>query len=216
MYQLSERRTNALNYSVGDHKDLINAQLKEYQENEGIHFSDVKGVFEHLLSSALSQDNTQIEPNSTEEIQEITSDNIQELVPKDDQEIITYTPEFESIIESAIIEIGYDTRPTLEVLITDLVEIIKTPLDTIEPIEIEKVVEKMIERPLTENEVLLDFSEKELYALNLIARWRSSKKLVPERESIPTVIKGMVFNPGTLFNEHGHFPTGLIPKKVKR
>lgn len=207
MYQLSEKRTNALNYNKGEQKNRINAQLAEYQQKVGVHFADVKGVFEHLLSSALSEDNTK-----TEIIEkEITPDFAVILHDNTDEKIL-----FENQLKS-IAEYHNDNfdeqnqRKEIKIAVSRYLELINENLELLsrEPEIIEKEVEITKQISLLSNQFITTLNDNELILLKAIAKKRKKYFNLETEETIEELAKKMIFNDNVVFDLGGEFYTGI-------
>lgn len=101
---------------------------------------------------------------------------------------------------------------TMQSIFSDLIEVAKQPAP--EPKTIEKEVVKEVERELTANEILLSLDDKQIKVLELIARWRHSKKIDTVLSTPGQIIEGMVFNKPALLNWGEGFKTGIKRKNL--
>ncbi|WP_107037864.1 hypothetical protein [Brumimicrobium mesophilum] len=120
-------------------------------------------------------------------------------------------PLFELIRES-LYGAEEEDSSTNEELLNDVLGVLSE--EPPKPQTIEKVVEKEIERSLSADEILLKLTEKQIELLNLIARWRHSKKIDPELKKPGQIIEAMVFNKGALLNWGEGFRTGIKRKNL--
>lgn len=193
--------TGAVRYK-GDEITSINALITEFGEIENTTFTSFKDLFSICLQSAITANKRLFELQQIEQ----TTENA---------ENIAQTDELKAVIANAIEVVGYENTPTLDVLITDLVQIANTPLEPAPVVEIEKETIKEVFKPLEPNQLLLELSPAQLDILQKINRWRSFKRISDATENIESTVKKMLFNVGTLTNDHGYFQTGITADKLK-
>jgi hypothetical protein len=193
----------------------VNQLIIKLGELSGNQFDSFKSLFTYCLRSAIELNSMKTNVNTIEnnEIKEITEQ--EEL----NTEVIEYITEVEDLNTSEnlnelrrllIQSIGYEETPTDEALFTDLLDIINTPLSPAPTVEISKEVEK----PLEPNQLLLNLTPEQKVIIEKIARWRSFKKIDQPISTLEVIAKGMIFNMGSLTNDHGQFETGLIQKRI--
>lgn len=210
-----ENRSNSLSIADGIREE-INQKVRAFQEKIDVSATNPTELFKLLLDYAVNQDNNEvIPPAPIEENGKQDDIHIDFAQVTDSNQVENKEHISEDYKRKLIDEIGYEQEPTDEILFTDLLEIITTPIE-VPKIEAEyKEVIKEVERELSENEILIDLKPKQHEILKKIARWRSHTKI--DDATLPTgdIIKRMVFNHGTLLNEHGYFETGLNAKRAK-
>lgn len=190
---------NQITFRVNEEeKELFNQFAISRQTQENKEFTSAKQIILDLLSLVNNQNNSVTNENKTENV-ELSEEN---------KEVL-------SIKEQLIESIGYTDIPTEKQLLTDLLDIINTPLEPAPTVEIEKEVIKEVERKLGVNEILVNLSTPQRELLETIARWRLMQKKDSVRLSLEKLIKRMVFNAGTLSNYHGEFETGIPLHKLR-
>lgn len=115
--------------------------------------------------------------------------------------------------------IGYESIPTDEQLFADLLEIITSEDDPADSADDQPVTPLFPSAPVlrdpAENEIFLDLSSNQLEMMQKIVRFRVKKGEDQTRLTLVQAIKKMVFNRGTLMNEHGYFKTFINGSRMK-
>jgi len=207
MLQLSEKRTNALNYNAGKNKDVINRQIAEYQEKEGIHFADVKGLFEHLLSKGLSP----VIPE-TVEVEKVIPPDFSVILHDNKEEEEAFKLSLKSMVDTNAEALSEKTpRELIKTAVSMFPKLIEENeiLLSREPEikEVEKVITKEIS--LLSNQFIITLSEKEDILLNKISDNRKKRFKNVIQEQLPDLAKKMIFNDNVIFNLGGEFYTGI-------
>lgn len=217
LYQLTSSQYSARLST--DELTQLNNIAAQLQTDKNIFFTFQKDVIIHLMNeySKVYAENTLLK-TTISELKDVNAELTEALSNRPQSENIennTADNSKTTVIKDRLIEeMGYLERPTDEQLYSDILEIITTPLAPAPTVEIEKPVIK--EKELSENEVLIELTEKQKHILELIARYRYSLKEDTQRLSLSDLIKRMVFNRGTLLNMHGEFKTLLRPKTLKQ
>lgn len=88
-------------------------------------------------------------------------------------------------------------------------------LSTIEPkeIEVERVVERVVEKPLLENQMIIDLNPVQKRILEVIAERRFQKREDAVKNTPEKQLLNLTFNRQTLFNWAGNYPTYLELKE---
>jgi len=181
MYQITG---NTVSFRVSeDEKEILNELANTLQTDENTVYSNSK----QLVFGLITKLNTDV-------------NNVSDSVIND---------ELQTLIDECHNVIGYDEIKTLPEILRDLLEIISTPLEPAPTVEIEKEVIKEVEKPLGENDILVQLEPLQKEVLEKIARFRVRYKLDDERTPLDVLIKRMIFNTGTLKNDHGAFVTGI-------
>lgn len=214
MYQITG---NTVSFRVNDsERQQLNDIAITLQTNENQTFTNGKQLVFALLSHC-NQLQTELNTNVNTEDSTIPENEIQETIENNE-----FTNESDLNTENKAIEfkqqliaaIGYEEIPSDEQLYSDLLEIINMEPDPNElPVKEIEVI-KEVEKPLGENEILVDLTANQHELLQKIARWRGQTKRDEQTLPISKLIKMMVFNEGTLTNDHGYFETGLSSKKI--
>lgn len=98
-------------------------------------------------------------------------------------------------------------------MLNTLLSIVNTPTPAV---EIEKEVIKEVERPISENEVLVNILPAQKQILQRIAEWRFSRRKDAQKLTEGDVMRKMVFNMATLTDYGEMFPTGISEREFKQ
>lgn len=183
MFQI-ENRTASLSVSQAD-KIAINAKLTQFQQIIGQEFDSFKTLFSELLDNAI--ENVHFNENG------VTHADNEVIVQLQDNEV-----ERMNFLHLLSENVGNTNGITVENICT----LIENSKKTVE-------IEKTVERPLAENEVILSFNEKELMILNKIRSNRFAKRKVAQEETLQDLTHKMILNDNVVFNLGGEFYTGL-------
>lgn len=172
--------------------------------------SETKNIqeVENTMSADVNNLNTELNADVNKVNAELNSDVIKTEF-KNSSELL-------DLIEQAKMTIGYDPEDspaTPEAVLRDLIEIINQPIET--PKAIEKEVTVEVERKLSPNEILVNLTAQQVDVLELIARWRFSKRLDQEKKTKAEIIKAMTFNEATLLNYGDCYKTGIKSKNIR-
>src|SRR5690554_7151262 len=180
MYQIPKKQL-AVKLSDFERNQLqeVSDQLQERLEttfSNGNHV--VFGVLQKLksLENKVKSLETELKTKETEveTLENRANDLIAESMNNDNQ-----SEDFQELLDEAKAVLYGDEENTDEMtmqsVFSDLIEVAKQPAP--EPKTIEKEVVKEVERELTANEILLSLDDKQIKVLELIARWRHSKKI---------------------------------------
>lgn len=195
-------------------KELVQQVADELQTISGKEFSNAGEIVYALINRVKTLENElQTAENNlkaTNKVLETAENKLNDIAFGDDN-----VDELQPLLDQAK-EILYGEEipenATAESIIQDLIGVASEPAPT--PQVVEKEIEKVVERELSADEILLKLSPKQIELLNLIARWRHSKKLDEELKTPGQIIEGMVFNKGALLNWGESFRTGIKRKNL--
>ena len=217
MYQIPKKQL-AVKLSDFERNQLqeVSDQLQERLEitfSNGNHV--VFGVLQELksLENKVKSLETELKTKETEveTLENRANDLLAESMNNDNQ-----SEDFQELLDEAKAVLYGDEENTDEMtmqsVFSDLIEVAKQPAP--EPKTIEKEVVKEVERELTANEILLSLDDKQIKVLELIARWRHSKKIDAVLSTPGQIIEGMVFNKPALLNWGEGFKTGIKRKNL--
>lgn len=193
MYQI-DGRSATLSLNNSD-KDFINADILQFQELVGQDFASFKELFKALLSNALENADFNKHAPKHEEYETLVT------LPISHGERAAFIQKLNACTDNA----DGLTLANIELLIA---KSLQTP-QTVE-------VEKIVERDLSESEMLLQFNEKELMILKAVANNRYKAGKANPQETLPELTKKMILNDNVLFDLGGEFYTGLRSSYVKK
>ncbi len=203
MFQINSRSTS-ITFNESE-RAVINEKIKAFQEKKGTEILSIKELFTQLLVAATSENVPAI--SKTEENENTALDTNSIVLTGSIEEINELKGKLNDFTEKHSIDAE---TPQIEIIDFALKTAMKTP----EIIEVEKEVTKVVEKQLSENQILVTLTddkngtiEKKLILLDEISK-RRSRKLGIE-ETIPGLIEKMIFNDGTVFNLGGEFYTGF-------
>ncbi|HRO76959.1 MAG TPA: hypothetical protein PLP27_12530 [Crocinitomicaceae bacterium] len=210
MYQIEGKQLTCK--LTDQEREQVNEFAKKWQTTENVVFSNGKQLVLALLTHCKQLENSFFiqENNLKKEIQAKEELENELLTLREQLESTPQTTENSEIKQQLIETLAYQEPPTDEQLFADVLEIINTPLEPAPTVE----VIKEVERQLLPTEILLNLTAKEKEILDLIARYRFSTKEDNPRKTTSELIHAMVFNKGTLLNEHGRFKTYINNKKL--
>lgn len=224
MYQVSPN----ISFRVDENqRTQLNAIAEELQTAESVAFNNAREFVFSLLNAHIQlkdrcmqleyELNTKLNAVNADVLDlnaELNTANAELNTPNADlnTDVLELNAELNTDHKQILIDaIGYPENPTDESLYSDLLAIITTPAEP--TVEVEVI--KEIEKPLSKGEILVHLSAQEFDTLDIISRYRVHKKLDPQRRTISSIIKKMVFNAGSLTNYHGEFETGFNNKRLK-
>lgn len=125
--------------------------------------------------------------------------------------------------QTLISQLEYESTPTDEQLYSDILEIINGEDEPEEAEDVETEVQypdMLLKKPTTvrepnENEIFIELSSQQSELIEKICRIRVVKNEDETRMTPAQCIKEMVFNRGTLLNEHGYFKTFIKSSRLK-
>ncbi len=193
-----------------DEKEQLQTISDQLQEENETEFSNSKEIVFALIEKVRSLESdykaSELNFEATNKVLEETEAKLNDVVFDD-----SLTPLFDQIKEKLYGE--DDPAPeTNELILGDVLEVLNQPDPT--PQTITKEVEKIVERELSPDELILKLSEKQIELLKLIANWRFSKKLDAEKRTPAQVIEGITFNKPALLNWGEGFRTGIKRKNL--
>lgn len=178
-----------------DELDEINKKLQTIQDFHGINPGTGRDLFMSMLSVLEKQALSGDAPIAKTDEQAPSLENMVTLAD----------------LESALFERTKDLSDECNAK-TQEIEVLKDQLKVYENMEVPETIELYKDRELTENELLLELSEKQTYVLKLIASNRAKRLRLHQAEALDEIVKQMVFNRGALFNWHEEYYTGLSKK----
>lgn len=207
-----------------EEKEIFNQEAILLQTTENTTFTNSKQVVFALISRCKQLENQKTDLENQLETVKTNLESL-ETNPKTDENKL----ETSEIKQELIKVIGFDETVSDEDLlqaclhiferadhfVVEIAKELNLPTATHDQI-LEAVKEKIqtptevvkeVERALTENEVLLNLSAQQKQTIEIIARWRSRTGKDSQLNTIEQTIKRMVFNSGTLMNDHGQFDT---------
>lgn len=202
MFQV-EKRANAVNFNPAE-IDRFNTQITELAVKYNTSFTSVKEVLTFAITELLSAKQPEItipEP--------VLPDNA--VILGENDLVITQTESFKSAFDKfSVTEYDQDKPSTPVLVLTDALNIAMQ-----EPKIKEIEVEKEVEKPLTEHQVLLDLSAQEHLVLGEIARRRFQAGRVERLLEPSETIRKIVFSKAVLFNWAGEYWTGIEKSDFK-
>lgn len=200
-----------------DEREKLQEVCDELQEKNEIVFENSKQLVFAMIAEieALKNKVNSPESNVNKDENSSNSDETKTETIENETEINSES-NLKPLFNQARKAIGYEDKdiPNDEAVLSDLIDIIQTPIKP-EQKEVIKEVEKEVERKLKENEILLELTADQSKVIELIARWRYSKRIDEPKKTSAEIIKSMTFNKGTLLNHSGYFRTGIKPKNLK-
>ena len=197
MYQFN-KRVNSLTLNQNEIEEF-NVLLEEYQTKKAENFLNIKELFSSLLADAINENN--IENNEVETLKTLENN----IILEENQVIITISDsqklDIEAFNEFHLLEHEQTIENTLKKAI-DLAMEIK------EPVEVEKELIKEVQKPLSENEILIELSDDEIMIVEAISQNRA-KALKNEAVSRSEMVHQLALAQSTVFNWSGSFYTGL-------
>lgn len=182
-----------------DELDEINKKLQTIQDFHGINPGTGRELFMSMIAVLENQALSGIAPAAKTDEQVPLPENMVTLAD----------------LESALFERTKELSDECNAK-TQEIEALKDQLRVFEDMEVPETVEivKYRERELSEYELLMGFSEKQMYVLKLIASNRAKRLRLRQPEDLDEIVRQMVFNRGALFNWHEEYYTGLLKKDI--
>lgn len=178
-----------------DELDEINKKLQTIQDFHGINPGTARELFMSMLSVLEKQALSGIAPAAKTDEQAPSHENM------------VHSDEIDNLVFERTKELSDECNAK-----TQEIEVLKDQLKVYENMEVPETIELYKDRELTENELLLELSEKQTYVLKLIASNRAKRLRLQQPEALDEIVKQMVFNRGALFNWHEEYYTGLSKK----
>ncbi|MBI2258157.1 MAG: hypothetical protein HYU67_04570 [Flavobacteriia bacterium] len=192
------KRSYALNFNQNE-IDEINEKINHFNLKSERNFTNIKELFIALLDFQLENKNISVENivdnnDTIEQSSEIKSDDLQEKLANEMNHFIMIYPEMEG--------------ENIEIILKSALEKASNP-QVIE-VEVEKIVEKEVEKADQENENILkvECSDVEKRILEIVATNRNQKGEKPKR-TIEQQLHDLAFAKSTLKNYGGGYYTGL-------
>lgn len=192
MYQITG---NTVSFRVNDaERDQFNQIAAQLQESENEVYANGNHVFFALLRYCRQLENSSLEnkchiPDSALEKERETAVN-----------------RVNEIRTQLITAVNEDDNVTDDELITLVINKINKEPET----KTETVTEiKEVEKQLSDNQILIEVTDRKLEILQEIAKRRAKKYRLEKSESLPVLAEKMIFNDGTVFNLSGEFYTGF-------
>lgn len=229
MYQINDKEVVTFRTSQFERQE-INSFLQSFQEQKDVQFSSIRDAFLTIFKTyqedmktllVIQEENEKlrriphtIESDNSKYIAEIESlkAKIQELsqMPIVGEPISDELQEKFAQIKTDIFE-NEDVTP--EQMLDEMLQIINQPQPAVE-IPIEKVVE--VEKPLLENQVIVNLRPQENLLIGKIAEWRFQSRIDSSQLSKETVLKKLAFNLASLADWNEEFKTGISERSIKQ
>lgn len=192
MYQITG---NTVSFRVNDaERDQFNQIAAQLQESENEVYANGNHVFFALLRHC-----RQLENSSLENKFHIPDSDLE----KERETAVNRVNEIRTQLITAVNE---DDNVTDDELITLVINKINKEPET----KTETVTEiKEVEKQLSDNQILIEVTDRKLEILQEIAKRRAKKYRLEQLESLPVLAEKMIFNDGTVFNLSGELYTGF-------
>lgn len=226
MYQINDKEVVTFRTSQFERQE-INTFLQSFQEQKDVQFSSIRDAFLTIFKTyqedmktllVVQEENESLrnrpQPDNSNYIAEIEAlqNKIQELSqnPIVEEPISDELQEKFAQIKTDIFE-NEDVTP--EQMLDEMLYIINQPQPAVE-IPIEKVVE--VEKPLLENQVIVNLRPQENHLIGKIAEWRFQSRIDSSQLSKETVLKKLAFNLASLADWNEEFKTGISERSIKQ
>lgn len=226
MYQINDKEVVTFRTSQFERQE-INTFLQSFQEQKDVQFSSIRDAFLTIFKTykedmktllVVQEENERLrnipQPDNSNYIAEIETlkAKIQELsqMPIVGEPISDELQEKFAQIKTDIFE-NEDVTP--EQMLDEMLNIINQPQPAVE-IPVEKVVE--VEKPLSENQILVNLRPQENILVSKIAEWRFQSRLDNPQLSKESVLKKLAFNLASLADWNEEFKTGISERSIKQ
>lgn len=193
MYQITGKQAS---FRVTDfEREKLNKIAETLQIESNVEFQNAKELIFAIINKL--DDLAAAAPKTIEVEKEVTVEVLPEDLKTKFEELRVSIFENEDIAPLSILE-------TMEMLIN-------TPTQAVE-VPVEKIVE--VERPLTENEMVVNIQPKQKQLLVNIASWRHNRGYDKVLNHPGDILRRMAFQKAVLVDWNDEFPTGLTRKNL--